>query len=353
LVEEAMEFKKNSLHKFEYRLLEKLKAIDKNNTSVKGKILFNLQISGGMDSMCLLNAFSKIINSKLFFPMNEFIVVAQHFNHKKRGIESDEDAIFVQNCCLNTGIPVYQEILDNTISIQDKNFQNYARKWRKIKASDLCIDLKQKHHCNQYFIVTAHHARDHVESILMHMLRGCSLNGLVGIQEFDDQKIYYRPFYNIEYEKIEKYSKDEKIQFRLDSSNLSDEYERNYIRNQILPHFKKLKNTYENSFQSMSSHVIEHLKLVSLRKDLQKNNKIVIWEGMTLTEIYQQFIIKERSLSEVLSKNIMINILHEAKLLRGRLSPRKEIKLGGGWIFQLDKSNNNIEIEIFRKKTIK
>jgi tRNA(Ile)-lysidine synthetase-like protein len=353
VIEEGMEFKKNSLNKFEYQLLEKLLSIDRNNKLSEGKILFNLQISGGMDSMCLLHAFSKIINSRLFHPIHEFIVVAQHFNHKKRGMESDEDAAFVLKYCLQVGIPFYQETLDSSDFIGNENFQNYARRWRKSKASELCNHLKVKHNCNNHYIVTAHHARDHVESVLMHVLRGCSLNGLIGIQEFDDQKIYYRPFYNIEYEKIGKYCVEEKIKFRLDSSNLNDEYERNYIRNHILPHFKKLKNTYEKSFQSMSSHVQEHLELVSSRKDLQKNKKIVILKGMALSKIYELFITKDRTLSEVLSRNVMMNILHEAKLLREGGGARKEIKLGEGWIVQLNKGNDNIEIDVFQKKTIK
>ena len=353
VTEEVMGFKKNSLNKFEYQLLEKLLLIDKSDRSNEGRILFNLQVSGGMDSMCLLHAFSKAINSKFFCSKNEFIIVVQHFNHKKRGVESDEDAHFVLKNCLDLGVPFYQEILEKNDFIEVKNFQNYARKWRKLKATELCHDLMLKHNCNSFFIVTAHHARDHVESVLMHMLRGCSLNGLIGIQEFDDQKIYYRPFYNIEYEKIEKYCVEEKIKFRLDSSNLNDEYERNYIRNHILPHFKILKNSYEKSFQSMSSHVQEHLELVSSRKHLQKNMKIVILKGMVLSEIYELLITKNRTLTEVLSRNVMTNILHEVELLRESSLSLKEIKLGEGWIVKLIKGNNNIEIDVFQKKTIK
>lgn len=351
-VEEEMEFKKKSLNKFEYNLLERLMSIDKNNKSSERKIIFNLQVSGGMDSMCLLHAFLKVVNSKFFSPTHEFIIVVQHFNHKKRGVESDEDAAFVLKYCLQAGVPFYQETWSNDF-IENENFQNYARKWRKIKAFELCDNLKTKHNCNSCYIVTAHHARDHVESVLMHILRGCSLNGLIGIQEFDDQRIYYRPFYNIEYEKIGKYCEEEKIKFRLDSSNLNDEYERNYIRNHILPHFEKLKNTYEKSFQSMSNHVQEYLEFVPSRKDLQKNKKIVIFKGMVLSEIYEQFIAKDKSLSEVVNRNVMTNILHEAELLRERDLSQKEIKLGEGWIVQLVKVNDNIEIDVFQKKTIK
>lgn len=347
-----MRFIKNSLNKFEYHLLEKLMSIDKNSEPSDGKILFNLQVSGGMDSMCLLYSFSKVINSKLFVTSHKFIIIVQHFNHKKRGLESEEDAAFVLKSCLEIGVPFYQENLDRD-SIGNGNFQNYARKWRKIKAFELCKNLMLSHHCNQYYIVTAHHARDHVETVLMHVLRGCALNGLIGIQEFDDQKVYFRPFHNIEYQKMKKYCAEGKIKFRLDSSNLNDDFERNYIRNHILPHFKVLKNTYEKSFQSLSSHVQDHLELVSLRKDLTKNNKIVIFKGMPLPEIYEQFISQDKRISKVLTRNVLMNILHESELLQRSPYPGKEIKLGEGWIVHLIKGNDNIEIDVFQKKTIK
>ena len=250
-----------------------------------------------MDSMCLLHAFTKIINSKLFKSVHDFIIVAQHFNHKKLGSESDEDAAFVIKQCLKLGVPIYQEIFPE-VDLEKENFQNYARNWRKSKASELCTYLKDKLNCSSYFIVTAHHARDHVESVLMHILRGCSLNGLVGIQEFDDQKIFYRPFFNIEYEKIEKYCLVEKVKFRLDSSNLSSDYERNYIRNKILPHFKIINNSYQKSFHLMSTNICEYLEVLSLGKNTKKSRKIIILENMGLPEIYEQFIMFDKSLTE-------------------------------------------------------
>ncbi|APJ02603.1 tRNA lysidine(34) synthetase TilS [Silvanigrella aquatica] len=347
-----MEFKKNSLNKFEFNMIEKLLKLDNLTKLNSGKILLNLQISGGMDSMCLLNAVSKVLNSKFFITQNTFEVIAQHFNHKKRGIESDEDAVLVEQVCLKLGIPFYLETYDNH-KIENKNFQNEARKWRKSKALDLTQTINSNLTYDRCFIVTAHHARDHVETVVMHLLRGCSLNGLLGIQEFDDQKIYFRPFYNIEYEKIKKYCDEESVSFRVDSSNLTDEYERNYIRNQILPHFKNVKRTYEKSFLSMSAHVQEHLELVSSRKDFIKGHKIVFFKGMLLSELYEQFIMKEKDLMRILTRNVMNNIFHELEVFSKNGMLQKEINLRGDWIVQLIKGNDNIEIDVFQKKTNK
>lgn len=343
--------KKNSLHKFEYNLLKKLTIINQRTDLSPGKILLNLQISGGMDSMCLLHAFSKIINSKLFNTTHEFIIIVQHFNHKKRDKESDADAEFVLNTCLKIGIPFYQEILDSKTYLNKSNFQNEARQWRKKQALELCNHLKKTYNYNNFFIVTAHHARDHVESVLMHILRGCSLNGLTGIQEFDNQKIYYRPFYNIEYEELEKYCINENIKFRHDSSNSSNEYERNYIRNKILPHFKILKKTYEKSFCTMSNNIREHLEQINEahQKSLPTSHKVIIHKNTTGSDIYKQLISKDKKFLETLSKNVVTNILHEIELLWKSSLNEKVIKLSKGEYLLLTKCQNNIEIEVSQK----
>ncbi|WP_397599353.1 tRNA lysidine(34) synthetase TilS [Silvanigrella sp.] len=347
-----MEFKKSSLNKFEYELMEKLILIDKNNFNEEGKILFNLQISGGLDSMCLLNAFAKILYFKLFKPKNQFVFIAQHFNHKKRGLESDEDAAFVIKNCLSLGIPIYQELFDNKYS-EKENFQDIARNWRKKSAIELCLQLRKDLNCKKFFIVTAHHARDHVETVLMHLIRGCSLNGLLGIQEFDNQKIFYRPFFNTEYEKIVQYGNQEKIKFRQDSSNLVDDYDRNYIRNQIIPHFKKMKDSYEKSFCNMSNHVSEYLQNFPNKKDFSKSGNFIITENMSHSEVYDLLLLKNKEIFKILTKNVIKNILHEMELMKKSNFSQKEIMLAQGWIVQLVKGNNNIEIDVFQKKTIK
>lgn len=131
--DDKMTFTVKSLNNFEYLFLEKIHIIDKKYVlNEQINILLNVQVSGGMDSMCLLNSLIKIAHSKHFKPNNKFIIIVQHFNHQMRGIESDLDSQFVVNFCLKNGISVYVENFnDYKINLTGKNFQQVARNWRK------------------------------------------------------------------------------------------------------------------------------------------------------------------------------------------------------------------------------
>ncbi|WP_338636443.1 tRNA lysidine(34) synthetase TilS [Spirobacillus cienkowskii] len=337
---------KKELAKFEYDLLKKILLMSKDCHT---KILLNLQVSGGMDSMCMLNAFFKILNSKHFENKEKFVFVAQHFNHKQRGQESEEDVVFVSQYCSQYNIPLYV----NELQVKDmkaKNFQNDARNWRKSQAISLCQELQKSLKIGKYFIVTAHHARDHVESVLLHILRGCSLNGLVGIQQFDEQNLFFRPFFNISYKCLQRYCHDEQILFRMDSSNLSNDYDRNYIRNSILPHFEHLRPSYEKSFQSLSKHVVEHLETFVEDDGFEENQQILVLNGMSLSDVYRTIINKNKELKNILGRNVMANLLHEMELLKKSRLILKEVKLKNDWVACLMKDNDNIKIQFLKQK---
>ncbi|KAB8030753.1 tRNA lysidine(34) synthetase TilS [Fluviispira multicolorata] len=346
-----MEKRGHNLTRLEYKILSDLLQIE-TQLGFSGKvILLNLQVSGGMDSMCLLHVLSKVLSSKYFNSKNSFKLIAQHFNHKKRGEESDKDAELICKVCLKTGIPFYQEIADEeTFTKEGNNFQNSARKWRKNKAHLLSEKMKIELNCVQYFIVTAHHARDHVETVLLHVLRGSALQGLKGIQKFSDDKIYYRPFCKFNYEEIENYSNEFKIEYRTDLSNFNNDYDRNYVRNNILQHLKKLRPNYQQAFHKLSEHAIEQLELNESFLKSSKCNHYTIDKETKSSELFHVLIQKEKSLLGVVTKNCIDNILYEVELMYKKKIIKKEIKISSGWGIQLVKNNENIEIDVFREK---
>ncbi|WGL58538.1 tRNA lysidine(34) synthetase TilS [Pigmentibacter sp. JX0631] len=350
-----MTFSVKSLNSFEYHLLEKMHIIDKRfGLNEKINILLNVQVSGGMDSMCLLSALNKIIYSKHFKNKNNFIIIVQHFNHQMRGVESDLDSQFVVNFCIKNGIAVYIEKFNNDEkNLVGKNFQQTARNWRKSKAIKLCIELSKQLKCEKYFILTAHHARDHVETILQHVIRGCSLEGLIGINEFDENDVYFRPFSEISFSLLQKYCNEQKIEYRLDSSNESDKYARNYIRHNILPHLSHLNLSYEKAFVSLSQDVaclLTKFKDKKFNYSLDSNWNI---ESFSVNEIYSYLIEKNKELKRVLTRNAVLNILHEIQIFKKSNFLQKDINLAQGWIVQLNKVNNNIDIEVIQKKFMK
>jgi tRNA(Ile)-lysidine synthase len=84
-------------------------------------------------------------------------------------------------------------------------------------------------------LVTAHHQQDQIETFLLQLLRGSGLRGLSSMQEFDEKRILWRPFLNVDQALIKDYLINNKIEFAQDESNFNDKFDRNFLRNNILP----------------------------------------------------------------------------------------------------------------------
>jgi len=327
------------LAKFEFNLFKKLIQLEQIIGLENKQILLNLQISGGKDSMSLLYALSTVLFSKVCKLKNTYTVIVQHFNHKQRGQESDEDASFVAKECLKLGLPVFLSALPQ-IEIKN-NFQDHFRNWRKKEAQDLSKHFAKELNCERYFIVTAHHARDHVETILLNILRGSGIEGLKGISFFDKENIYFRPFCSLSYQEINEYVNQYKIQFREDSSNLEDKYKRNYIRQHILPHFEYLQKDYENSFVKLSRSIQLEKNDTPHKTD---DEPFLITQSTSLSDIFYYF--KSKLNMKNISENCMKNVLHEAQLLLQKKEDKivKEIALKSGQGVRLEKNADGISL---------
>ena len=73
---------------------------------------------------------------------------------------------------------------------------------------------------------------DQLETFLINLSRGSGLEGLMGIPAINDKKI--RPLLSFSKDQILNYATTNKIKWREDSSNLSDDYLRNEIRNKVI-----------------------------------------------------------------------------------------------------------------------
>jgi len=181
---------------------------------------FLLAVSGGIDSVVLCD---------LFHQLNLQFVIA-HCNFQLRGEESERDEAFVRNVALQYGKEVYarkfetkQYAADNKLSTQ-------------VAARDLRYDwfrnlVKEQKLADR--IVTAHHADDNIETVVMNFFRGTGLRGLVGM---DTQfELIYRPLLHIRKDDIRIYAVEHQLAYVEDSSNATNNYTRNYFRNELLP----------------------------------------------------------------------------------------------------------------------
>ena len=186
-----------------------------------------LAISGGVDSVVLAHLLS---NS------NQPLVLA-HCNFQLRGEESMRDEAFVRNFAQTLGVPVEVHATD-TLAYTAKHkvgIQVAARQIRYAFFEELRVRLTEPG--KRVLIATAHNANDVAETLLMNLFRGTGIDGLRGIPVKNGFVV--RPLLFAKREDIEAYAKENNLVWVEDSSNVKEDYTRNYIRHTILPAIAK------------------------------------------------------------------------------------------------------------------
>ena len=109
-------------------------------------------------------------------------------------------------------------------------------------------------------IVTAHHANDHAETILLNLIRGTGLSGLKGIAERNGNII--RPLLPFTRKELDQYALSKNLKWREDSSNQSKDYQRNLIRLEVLPILKQINPSLEKTLIDFSKIMLESSILI-------------------------------------------------------------------------------------------
>lgn len=195
--------------------------------------------SGGPDSVCLLLLLEEL--GKL----HDFSVHAVHVNHNLRGAESDEDQRFAEEFCRERGIPIHCYSRQVSILAQKKKIGiEEAGRLERIAAFGQC-----RKETGAVTTALAHHKNDQAETVLFRLARGSSLAGLSGIRPVQGDKIH--PLLFAEKKEIIEELERRGVSWRTDSSNLTDHYTRNRIRNQVI-------NVLEEQVNEQSlSHIVE------------------------------------------------------------------------------------------------
>lgn len=198
-----------------------------------------LAVSGGVDSMVMLDLFLK----------TNFEFGVAHCNFGLRGEESDADHTLVKEYCSDHNITFFEKYFDTQhfIALNKTGVQETARNLRYDWFNQVSAD-----HDFDY-IATAHQMSDVLETILFNITRGTGIAGLHGIAAKNKNLI--RPLLFAKRNEIEVYAEHENIGFRTDSSNASNKYSRNKIRNFIVPVLKDINPLAEDHFFSLSHQV--------------------------------------------------------------------------------------------------
>lgn len=181
-------------------------------------------LSGGADSVALLLALCD-----LGYPC-----LAAHCNFHLRDAESDRDEVFARLLTESQGVPFYKTDFDtktyaarNGISVEMA-----ARELRYQWFEQLRVEQ------NAQAIAVAHHEQDNVETVLLNLIRGTGIKGLGGMSPKNGYVV--RPLLSVKKTTILTWLEQREQEYVVDSTNLSDEYTRNFLRLRVIPLLEEL-----------------------------------------------------------------------------------------------------------------
>ena len=205
---------------------------------------FLLAVSGGIDSMVLLKFFQKNNESYKFS--------VAHVNHNYHSDAKKMEYLVQDQCAkMNNDLVVENIFLKGVNSNIESNF----RKMRYIKLEEIRKEIKAD------FILTAHHADDQVETILMKIMNSSGLDGLQGLRKLNQNII--RPMYNISKSEIRDYASLNNVKYIDDPTNSDNAFTRNFLRMNVIPELKKIKNDIHIPFNNFTDRIDEVHDLIA------------------------------------------------------------------------------------------
>ncbi|MCY6960340.1 tRNA lysidine(34) synthetase TilS [Clostridium brassicae] len=250
-------------------MIEKIMNTIKQNAMFKEGDKVIVGVSGGPDSICLLH---------VLYTLKEELritLAAAHINHCLRGEEADKDEEYVKRFCNELGIECFVKKIDVHKLSKEKSIscEMAGREVRYKFFEEILNNIEGQK------IAIAHNANDQAETVLMRIMRGTGLEGLVGIKAVRDE-IYVRPILNVSRNEIESYCEVNKLNPRIDKTNLENIFTRNKIRLELVPYIQ----------QNFNKDIIEALNRMAdtIRVDNDYINKVS-------TELYRKYCKKLKS----------------------------------------------------------
>lgn len=242
--------------------------IIENKIKLTNKQPVVIAFSGGMDSVCLLNLFTKL----------EYPIIIAHFNHGIRE-HADRDEQFARMYAQQLGCHFISEKV-NVLKFAKENHLSVEEAARKKRYDFLYRTARNN---GAHYIAVGHHADDQVETLFMHLLRGSGLSGLAGmkeialIPEFDVEIKIIRPLLSFWRYEIEEYCSFNNLDYVVDETNFSNLYERNRIRHDILPFLNE-------RYSGLNQRLFNLANVLQYEDELIQGRLSKIWESICLQQ---------------------------------------------------------------------
>ncbi|APF22546.1 tRNA lysidine(34) synthetase TilS [Clostridium butyricum] len=232
-------------------MYKKVMSYIKDNNLIKSGDKVLVALSGGPDSVCLLNI---LYNLKAELNIE---IGAAHLNHLLRDKDAFEDEEYVKTLCKSLDIPCFVKRVDINKYSKDKKMSSEMA-GRDARYNFFDDIVKDKGYTK---IATAHNANDQAETILFRLMRGSGIEGLCGIKVRRDKII--RPILCLSRKEVEEYIEINNLKPRIDKTNFEKIYNRNKIRLDMIPYIK----------ENFNEDIIQTLNRMSVL--LQKDNEFI------------------------------------------------------------------------------
>ncbi len=298
-------------------------------------------VSGGPDSVCLLHILVKLRDEL------EIRLHVAHLNHQLRGAESEADAQYVSNLARRLGIPA-------TIEQRDvKGYQRHKRisleeAAREVRYTFLAQVAKA---IGASQVAVGHTRDDHIETVLMHLVRGTGTRGLRGLQpraewqSSGNSLTIIRPLLQVSREETASYCHDHELMPRIDASNLSLSPLRNRIRHQLLPLLKSYNPQVTEALLRTAEIASDDLAVIDKEgiqlwdEIAQRQEKTIILDKARLLELpsaLKRHLLR-MSIEKLLGNVMDIEMRHIEEIMGSLTKPAgKRLSLPGGLIFSVE-----------------
>lgn len=217
---------------FAARTWSKLVAFEKRHALLPEGERVLAAVSGGPDSVCLAHWLSVQARKK------RLTVRLLHVHHGLRGSEADRDAAFVADLGRKLGLPV-GVVRADVKGLARARGLGLEEAGRKERYRLLAARAKRARFAA---VATGHQLDDQAETVLLHLLRGTSLEGLGGMaprRELAPGIALIRPLLPLTRAEVQDYLDVHGLDARRDASNSDPKFTRNWVRLAVLPLLEK------------------------------------------------------------------------------------------------------------------
>ncbi len=281
-------------------------------------------VSGGSDSVCLLH------NLAMLKKELSLDITAAHLDHMIRGQESLDDAMAVESLCKKLAVPCETEHIDVPAYKKEHGISSMEDAARIVRY-DFLKKVADRH---QAVVATGHNADDNIETVLMHIIRGCGPTGLIGlkikscVKTTCGQVIVIRPLLNVSKSEINAYCQDNDLPVRQDSTNDDIEYTRNRIRKELIPLLESYNPNFKDSVIRLAESSAEQQSFIEGRS---KQLSLMIEEdnGDILMDRDRFGLLQDYEKKLLITKAIDTILGHHQDIEKKHLDEMVELEKGG------------------------